>query len=47
MPLLVVLAALGSIVATAALTWVLWRLNKPPNEADRTADATPEHRDVA
>jgi hypothetical protein len=32
MPLIVIIAALGSITATALLTWVLWRLNRPDGE---------------
>jgi hypothetical protein len=37
MPLWIIAAALGSIAATALLTWVLWRMNLPerePNGAD-------------
>lgn len=29
MPTIVIVAALGSILATALLTWVLWRMNRP------------------
>ncbi|MGE0743195.1 MAG: hypothetical protein AB7O98_17805 [Hyphomonadaceae bacterium] len=30
MPTVVVIAGLASILATAVLTWILWRVNQPP-----------------
>lgn len=35
MPIWIVFAALGSIVMTLVLTWVLWRINAPQREAAR------------
>jgi peptidoglycan/LPS O-acetylase OafA/YrhL len=35
---LVVLAALASIVITAALAWVLWRMNAAPARRDQGGD---------
>jgi hypothetical protein len=29
MPSIVIIAGIGSIAATALLTWALWRMNKP------------------
>lgn len=37
MPIWIVLAALGSILVTAVLAWVLWRMNAPPSRGPREA----------
>jgi hypothetical protein len=41
MPIWVIFAALASIAATAALTWVLWRLNLGALREAESAAPTP------
>jgi hypothetical protein len=38
MPLWLILAAVGTIVITALLTWVLWRINAPGLEATKNSE---------
>lgn len=40
MPGWIIAAAIGSIVITAGLTWILWRMNRPDPQRDKRGDGS-------